>query len=205
MQRIWWLALTIAVAGRTVPCQQASPAQPASQTAPSPPLTPAPSISAPEKSSPVRPPASHEKPFVPDPDRKKGWVCDAPPTDVFTDAFDTHPEYKGEVFNYVRLVRTQLYKSWIGQLPRSAWNAWAKGRLVKVRFAVRPDGSFLPPELTVPSGSRDYDYAAIDAILQHRSFPPPPHGPWKALPICMTFATNMDPSQEWQDWMKDAR
>jgi TonB family protein len=171
------------------------------------PNLPSPMQTAPAAAKPslALPPASYDRPTGPVPDPKKGWVCDAPPTAVFMDALDTHPEKKGEVMSYMRLVHTQLYDTWISSLPRSANNSWAKGRLVKVRFAIMPDGSFSPPEVTVSSGQSDYDRAAVNAILLRGMFTPPPRGPWKSLAICMTFASHIDPPDDSQDWMKNAK
>jgi TonB family protein len=170
-------------------------------------LPPAPAQTAPAAAKPLfaLPSPSYNRPTSPAPAPKKGWVCDAPPTAVFMDAFDTHPEKKGEVVSYVHMVSTQIFGAWASHLPPSARNAWAKGRLVKVRFAIMTDGSFSPPELTVSSGKSDYDRAAIEAVRQHGAFTPPPPGPWKSLAICMVFGFNMEQPEDSQSWMKDPK
>jgi TonB family protein len=141
----------------------------------------------------------------PVPDPKKDWFCDAPPTTVFTDVTKAHPEKDGAVESYGNLITAKLYDTWIRSLPRSAMNSWASGRLVKVRFAIMPDGSFSSPEVTVSSGKSDYDRAAINAILLRGTFPPPPQGPWKSLPMCIRFFSHIHPPDTSQDWIKGAK
>jgi TonB family protein len=170
-------------------------------------LPQAPAQTAPAAAKPAfaLPPSSYNRPTGPVPDPKKGWVCDAPPTGVFMDAYDTHPEKKGEVLGYVQFIHTRIFETWRSRLPPSAGNSWAKGRLVKVRFAIMPDGSFSPPEVTVSSGKSDYDRAAIDAIRLQVAFPPPPPGPWKSLAICTAFGSHLEAPDTSQDWIKDAK
>jgi len=182
-------------------------AAPATAICQLPDLPPAPAQTAPAAAKPAfaLPSPSYDRPTGPVPDPKKDWFCDAPPTTVFTDVTKAHPEKEGAVESYGNLITAKLYDTWIRSLPRSAMNSWASGRLVKVRFAIMPDGSFSSPEVTVSSGKSDYDRAAINAILLRGIFPPPPQGPWKSLPVCIRFFSHIHPPDTSQDWIKDAK
>jgi TonB family protein len=138
---------------------------------------------------------------------KKGWFCDAPPGGIFAEKSGHVTEaMKGQVRNYEVLVHAQVREIWINSLPRDATkNAWAKGRVAKVRYVIRNDGSHSSPEVTLSSGRSDYDAAALDAIRNRDVFPPMPEGYSGPLRICMTFTTNEDMPDHSQDWIKKAK
>jgi TonB family protein len=150
------------------------------------------------------PPVSYDRPTGPAPDPKKDWVCDAPPDGVFQQTVDNHDNLKGEARNYVDLIQSQLYRVWLSNLPSDARNAWARGRLVKVRFVVMRDGTFSPPEVTVPSGRNDYDAAAVRAIRDRGVLPPLPEGIKAPQAICLTFRFNMGLPDTPAGWYKSA-
>ena len=169
------------------------------------PSAPAPAAATSGKPLFAVPPPTYTRPVGPAPDPKKGWVCDAPPEGVFLQGDAVPEELKGEVRNYVQLVYSQLYQTWVSHLPRGAHNAWAAGRVVKVRFAIMADGTFSNPEVTVSSGAANYDSAASDAVRLRGAFPPLPTGYKGPLAMCMTFKTNTGLPDTPQGWYKEAK
>jgi TonB family protein len=167
---------------------------------PSAPSAPQPSASS-AKPSFTLPPVGYSPPDAAAPDDKKKLLCDAPREGVFAQATVSEAEAKtGETRSYVQLLMSQISRTWESHLPREARDAWAKGRIVRLRFLVMPDGSYSSPEVTVSSGKSSYDYAAIDAVRSRDTFPPLPEGITKPLPVCMTFKSNVGLPDTPQGW-----
>ena len=166
------------------------------------PPTPVPSAPLPSatslKPSLTLPPQTYTPPDKSAPEDKTKLLCDAPQEGVF--AQPAADAKSGQALSYSQLLMSQIYTTWQNHLPREAHDAWAKGRIVRLRFMVMPNGSYSSPEVTISSGRSSYDYAAMEAVRSHDAFPPLPAGITRPLAFCMTFKTNTGLPDTPQGW-----
>jgi TonB family protein len=118
--------------------------------------------------------------------------CYAPATGIFAPQPKPSPAVQAALPDYIRLVMQQIETKWSRNLPRAANDPWIKPKTLYIRFAVRPDGSYTEPIVTVSSGRRDYDNHALDSIDAFSAFPTPPPGVTHPVPICIHFQYNVD-------------
>ena len=158
-------------------------------SAPAPTAKPATSIFALPSNSPdtLKPP-SGPAPSAPVEDQ----LCYAPATGIFAPYPKPSPEVQAALPDYIRLVMQQIETKWSRNLPRAANDPWIKPKTLYIRFAVRPDGSYTAPIVTVSSGRRDFDSHALESIDAFSAFPTPPPGVTHPVPICIHFEYNVD-------------
>ena len=79
--------------------------------------------------------------------------------------------------DYLRNVHQRLHGSWVDGFirvtPYSQLGPATSTREVEVKLTIRWDGSIETAEIGVPSGSPDFDAAALNAIWMTAPFPPP--------------------------------
>ncbi len=104
--------------------------------------------------------------------------------------------------NYLRNIRSEIFNDWDHHMSIGEKNAWAKGRLVEVRFAIFPDGTYDPAVITISSGKQTYDNHALSAVNSHASFPAFPQGIKKPFPVCVKVGYNLsDFPTDTPEWM----
>jgi len=118
--------------------------------------------------------------------------CYAPATGIFAPYPKPSPEAQAALPDYIRLVMQQIDTQWSRNIPPAARGPYSKPKTLYIRFAVRPDGSYTAPIVTVSSGRRDFDNHAFDSIDAFSSFPTPPPGITHPVPICIHFEYNVD-------------
>jgi TonB family protein len=162
---------------------------------PSLPVAPAPSApAAPAKPSFKIPASAPEIPKGPPPAKEQ--ICFAPPEGIYTAKNQQVPaDLKGPTGSYVNLIAQRVFHDWDSHLTIMEKNSWAKGRVISVRLAVFPDGTYDRPEVTTSSGRPEYDSHVLHAIEMQSTFPAPPKGLDHPLPICLIFGYNADGSQ----------
>lgn len=124
-------------------------------------------------------------------------VCGAPPDGVYSRANQHVPDaMRGVLQAYFNDVGNRIHGQWAHTMSIGQRNAWARSKVVTVRFAIRPDGSYFPPEITVSSTHSHDDAHALDAIKSFDAFPPLPAGVSHPVVFCMKFGynTEFDPS-----------
>jgi hypothetical protein len=159
------------------------------------PLPSMPSASAPARPSFALPATTYQPPPKDDPASDKSedsLICGAPPSGVFTRANQHFPkESQGAINAYFQDVSTRINGQWAHTMSVGQRNAWAHGKSLRVRLAIRPDGSLIYPEVTATSGHTNDDEHALAAISSFHAFPPLPAGIDHPVVFCITFAYNM--------------
>jgi len=172
-----------------------------------PPDAPAPTAPA-SKPSFTLPSATYEVPKGPAPARPKDdSFCFAPPEGVYSkQSQDIPTEFQGPIRNYLRLLYSQVFNEWNHHLSVAERNAWGKKTQLAMRVAIRPDGSYDTPQITLSSGRDRYDAHAIEAVNAFSAFPELPKGFNRPLPVCFRIGYNVDGSKmmfgendRWQD------
>jgi TonB family protein len=121
-------------------------------------------------------------------------VCDAPATGLYAPQPSLSPQQQKAAAEYIQLVTLQVEGEWRRHMPRSANDGWYKGKAVKIRFAVLPDGSYDSAIVTVTSGHGDWDAHALAAVNSYASFPVPPETLKRPLIFCIEFKYDSDGS-----------
>jgi len=136
------------------------------------------------------PPA--DEPAKPAPKSTEPQVCGGPPHLEYTEQNLKFPDsLRGQVAAYFRDVSTRINGQWIHTMSIGQRNAWAQGKKLTVRFAIRPDGSLIAPEVTSSSGHSNDDEHALAAITSFHAFPPLPAGIGHPVVSCIHFTYNM--------------
>lgn len=144
---------------------------------------------------------------TPSPKPKPATVCDGPAEGVYASGnyYDTG-SMPGQGNAYMRNVSARVLTNW-NRVPRHDFsNHIGPGHSVKVRFAIRPDGSYFMPEVTRSSGNAADDEKAMAAIRDVPSFPPLPDGITKPVVMCIAFGYNMTSDEMGYDqrWLDKA-
>lgn len=187
------LALALVLTATPAPAQTQVPDAPL-PSAPSAPAAAAPASAKPSFAlpSPTYQPPPPDEPATPAPKPKDPEVCGAPPRGVYTEQNRHFPDsLRGQVSAYFQDVSTRINGQWAHTMSVGQRNAWAHGKSLRVRFAIRPDGSLIYPEVTATSGHTNDDEHALAAISSFHAFPPLPAGIDHPVVFCITFAYNM--------------
>jgi TonB family protein len=119
--------------------------------------------------------------------------CYAPAEGLYAPQPKDPPKLAEAVALYEFRMSSRVNTFWKEHMPWAANDAWIKGKLVLVRFAIMPDGSIDTPIVTLTSGRKDYDKHALDAVLKSAPFAPLPAGEVHPVPVCLRFGYNVDP------------
>jgi TonB family protein len=118
--------------------------------------------------------------------------CYGPAEGLYAPQPKASPEVAEALARYMFVVSNRLDIFWNQHMPRAAGDAWIKGKIVAVRFAIMLDGSIDTPIITLTSGRKDYDKHALEAVTKAAPFAPLPPGAVRPLPVCMRFGYNTD-------------
>jgi len=130
--------------------------------------------------------SSGEAPPAPDEDE----YCYAPAVGLYTPQPPLSAALREQVQRYIFRSSSRMETAWDRNMPWAANDAWSRGAVVVVRFAILPDGSTDTPIVTLTSGRKSYDQHALDSIRAATPFEPLPAGVTQPVPICMRFGYN---------------
>ena len=182
------LTLVLAVSAASARAQNPVPDAPL-PAAPTPPASAKPAFTVPPVS--FKPPSKDDPP-LPKPD--DGLICNVPPDGEFTTQNKHIPDQLlGQMESYNREVAHRIDGQWVHSMSLGERNAWAHSKTVALRFAIRPDGTLVPPEITVSSGHPNDDKHALEAVSSVHRFPPLPAGFDHPLVYCFRFGYNTMP------------
>ena len=158
----------------------------------------------------LTPPSPSYTPVAPAaPPPKRKLVCGAEPDGPYILKNTEVPDaLRGQLSAYNTNVRARVGREWIAR-----FNKIHKGfgeHLVQLRLAIRPDGTYFDPEITIPSGSPGADAGALNAIRALGPFPPMPEGIDHPVVVCFCFGYNMHAdelrgNEPWLDKAVDKR
>ena len=138
----------------------------------------------------LNPPSPSYTPPAPADSPRQKLVCGAEPDGPYIRENTHVPDaLRGQFSAYNSNVRARVGREWIARFSKIH-----KGfgeHLVQLRLAIRPDGTYFDPEITIPSGSPGADAGALNTIRALDPFPPMPEGIDHPVVICLSFGYNM--------------
>jgi TonB family protein len=119
-------------------------------------------------------------------------VCSGEPSGVYTLANQNVPnDLRGQLQVYYSNVFSRVLSNWRHKYKSGAqFSAFAHAKVVELRVAIRPDGSFFEPQITHSSGNNVDDAKALAAVRDNDAFPPLPRGLDHPVVLCMKFGYN---------------
>jgi TonB family protein len=121
-------------------------------------------------------------------EKKEGITCGGSQDGVY--AVGAHYRLNNEDLPLLRRITSPIWTNLNYRESREVAGRLGADGYIRVRFAVRPDGSYFPPETTHSSGSAEDDELILSAIRRVDVFPHLP--PDKTLPLvlCLSFYKN---------------